>query len=663
MPNVQNRGILSRLGELLLVIPAFLLMPFWDLGKFLSKKAYGGGWVRGLFVGLAGLPATCYGAFFAANVVGWQYGWSWPVWMLAGALGFALVGFIVWPALYLIILKPVWDLCEKIFKVNRKLAENVVQPLSSSLIGVVRHLPFSEHLWAVSEGKTAAGRKWGMKLLSGALGLGGVAAGLSAGYFVYHAVVGLIPVFGALPAFSGVFLSQVLAAALAVTAVVLVGGFINQYVEYGRDKEGREAFTAVAYSGIITFLAATKLAFISSLSLVMLVPAAALVFVVSLAYVLPAFLALLQGGLMEAVLKGWKNLLEAAYDAEEDKAYALFFAQFANICVAVGEALVAYLVAGAVHLPDGITYAVTAAVALYSYASSSRELGSSKRISPVFGFTLSAIVGGVSYYYAPASVAAHGFYQFAFGVGMAFFTGLLAYPIAYLALRLIAKPVAPAVGPALAAVNDKASSVYKAVSERVRKLQRAAFDDSTPYSGMFGHLFLIGVIAAAVLTGVTTAIPSLHFSFWLNTAITVFAAINVYMLLAKLSSRYGAETLAFGVGCAALMGAGHWALGLSGGNWWAAGVVGVAAAAVASCIVAPAVYLVVRPVANAVLTPWLAPLLKALFDGAWAIYVGFWKQFHIVFRFLRAVFGPVFVIVAGIWASMRAAYSRIMGRK
>jgi hypothetical protein len=663
MPNVKSENAFVRLLKLVLYIPAILLMPFWESGKYLSKKAYGGGgFIRGIFVGLSGIPATFYGAFFAANVVGWHYHLSWPLWSLAGALGAAFVAGIAWPAFYLFPLKPLWDLGDKMFKGNEKLAKNVVQPVCKALIGVVRHLPLSEHLWEVSEGKTKAGRKWGMKALAFGLGLSGLAAGLSAGYFVYHLGLSLIPVFGALPLLSGIFVSQVIAATFAATAVVFATGFLWQYMFEDDNQKGPESVTAIAYSAGFTYLAVTKIAFFAGLSTVALVPAAVGLFVVSLAYLLPGLLSLLQGGLIDAVLKGWKKLLEAAYDADEEKDYALFFAQIANICVAATEALVAYLVAGAVHLPHPLVLAVTAVVALYSYASNPRELGNRKEVSPIFGATLALIAGVASWYFAPAALVAHGFYRFAFGTGMTFFVGLLAYPIAYLALRLVAKPVSAPLGKGLAAVSDRASAAYKKISEKVRKMQRAAFDDSTPFSGMFGHLFIIAVIVLAIWSGLPLALPLVSFGFWINTALTIFAAINVYMLLAKLSSHYGAETFSVATGGMALLAAGHWALGLSGGNYWAAGVVGLTAAGITGGLLAPAVYLILRAPSSVILTPWLAPLLKTVFDGLWFVYAGFWKNFSIVFRILRAIFGPVIAIVVSIWQGVRAAYASMFGR-
>jgi hypothetical protein len=662
MPNVKNGKF--GLAQIFLAIPALLFMPFWNLGKYLSKKAYGGGgFVRGLFVGLSGVPATFYGAFFAANIVGWHYHLSWPLWSLAGAIGAALTAGIVWPAFYLLLLKPLWDLGDKLFKANEKFAKNVVQPMATALIGVVRHLPGSEHLWEVSEGKTKSGRKWGMKALAFGLGLAGLAVGLSAAYFVYHLGLSLIPVFGALPLFSGVFFSQVIAATFAGTALVFATGFLWQYMFEDDNNKGGESVTAIAYSAALTYLAVTKVALIAGLSLLSIVPAAIAVFVVSLAYVLPALLSLLQGGLMDKVIKGWKTLLEAAYDAEEDKDYALFFAQVANICVAAAEAVVAYFVASAVHLPVELVYGITGLVALWSYASNPREFTSSRTVSPVFGVTLSLAAGVASWYFAPAALGAHGFYHYGFGIGMAFFVGLLAYPIAYLALRLVTKPVAPALGKALAALSTQATDLYKKVSAQVRKLQRAAFDDSTPYSGMFGHLFIIGVIVLAVMSGVPLALPLVNFGFWINTALTVFAAINVYMLLAKLSSHYGAETFSVSTAGIALLAAGHWALGLSGGNYWAAGVVGVTAAAITGGLLAPAAYLVARVPANVILTPWLAPLLKTVFDGLWSIYAGFWTKFTVVFHILQAICRPVIMIMVGIWSAVSDAYARVFGRK
>jgi hypothetical protein len=502
-----------------------------------------------------------------------------------------------------------------------------------------------------------------MAALAFGLGLADLGAGLAAGWGVYHLGLSIIPFLGALPLFTGVYVAQVIAATFGLMALVFVTGFLWQYMFEDNSKNGGESVTAIAYSGGLTYLAVTKLAIFAGLSTVALVPAAAVVFVASLAWIVPGFLSLLQGGLMDRILKGWKNLLEASYDASDDKDYALFFAQFANIVLAVGEAAVAYFVAGLVHLPQELVWAASGLVGLWAYASNPRELTGSRTVSPIFGITLAGAAGVASWYFAPADLMAHDFYRAAFGVGMALFVGLLAYPLAYLALRLVAKPVAPTLGKGMAALSTKATNAYKAISDKVRKLQRAAFDDSTPFAGMFGHLFIIAVIAAAVWSGLPMALPLVHFGFWLNTALTIFAAINVYMLLAKLSSHYGAETFSVATGGSALLAAGHWALAISGGSYWAAAVVGCSAASIVGGLIAPAVYLVVRVPAQYVLTPWLAPIIKTVFDGLWAVYAGFWSKFTVVFNVLKAVLGPLFAIMAGIWAGVQAAYARMFGRR
>jgi len=269
--------------------------------------------------------------------------------------------------------------------------------------------------------------------------------------------------------------------------------------------------------------------------------------------------------------------------------------------------------------------------------------------------------GLAAYHFSPASLSAHGFYHYALAVGITFLVGLIIYPLAYLALRFVAKPVAPAVGPALASVSSAATDSYKKIADRLSKLQRAAFNDSTPYSGMFGHLFILAVIAAALWIGGPLALPFIGTGFWLTTVLSICVAINVYMLLAKLSSRYGAETFSVATAGMSLLAAGHWAYGLSASNYWAAGVVGLVAAFITGGVIAPAFYLAVRLPANVVLTPWLAPLIKGIFDGLWFIYAGFWKKFSIVFRIVSAVLGPVFAIMASIWAGVRSAYTRMFG--
>ena len=658
MPIAKDRKF--GFWQIILAVPALLFMPLWDFGKFLSKKAYRSeGFVRGIFVGLSGIPATIYGALFAANIVGWHYHHGWPLWVTSGLVASALVGGIIWPLFYLLFLKHLWNLGDKLFKLNEKLAKNFVQPLSSKLVGVARHLPLSENLWKISEGNTKPGRKWGIKALSAGLGLAALFVGASAGYSVYHLGLKLIPVFGSLPLFSGVFLSQVIAATVALTAVVFLTGFLFQYAYVDDSNNGSKSVTAIAYSAGFTFLALTKVTFVAALSPIALVAAGVLIFVVSLSYVLPALLALLQGGLMEHILKGWKNLLEAAYDSDKDKDYALFFAQFANIVIALIEAVIAFVVASAVHVPVELVWLVTAIVALYSYASNPRELSSSRAVSPIFGITLAGAAGVASWYFAPASLLAHGFYRFAFGLGMTAFVGLLAYPLAYLLLRVLVKPFSGPVGTSLAALSKRTTDLYTKLSTRVTELQRAAINDTTPFANMFGHLLVIGLVGLAVWQGASLAAPYLDLSFWLSAVVTGIVAINLYMLLSKLSSSFSGETLCVVSGGAALLAAGHWALGISGHNYWAAGTVGIVAALVVGALVAPVVYLVARALAKYLLTPWLAPLLKTLFDGLWSFYVGFWKLFSGLFSLLRVLLYPVIAICAAV----RRAYQSVLGRK
>jgi phage-related protein len=70
--------------------------------------------------------------------------------------------------------------------------------------------------------------------------------------------------------------------------------------------------------------------------------------------------------------------------------------------------------------------------------------------------------------------------------------------------------------------------------------------------------------------------------------------------------------------------------------------------------VAPAVYLAIRPIANLVLTGWLAPLLSNTFDFMWKVYEGFWRQFSVVYRLVLAIVKPIFSFLAKLVAPIIA---------
>jgi hypothetical protein len=676
MPNSKSRGPIGTVGSLLLYIPALLFMPFWELSKFLSKKAYGGSWLRGIFIGLANIPATIYAISFAYSVAAYQFDLNTPLSVLIAAASGAITAGIIWPGLYLVIFKPLWQLADKGFKLNRKFAEGVVEPLSTGVVNFVRALPGSNRLWTASEEKPVDGdkpgsssstrAKWGIKVLSGLLFVASLATGFAALYFVYTALMAYLPVFGHLPFSSGLYLSQVIAATVAAMSLVFVTGALAQYVEYGHDKDDRQSFTAIVYSAAAAFFAVTKLTLFAGLSLALKVPAAVVIFAGVLAYALPVVLICLQGGFVARVLKAWGKLLDAAYDGDEDKAFTLFFAQVANIVTAVVEGVIAYVVAGLIHLPFAGSVAVGVAAVLLSYAANPKSFKADRTVNPTFGIGASVLAGVAAYYFAPQAVAS-GFWHYAVTLASVATVGLLVYPVAYLGFRGLTGPLAPTAGPALAKVADAAASAYKVVGSRLSKLQRAAYDDSSKFSSLFGHLLILGLIAAGIWQGGIDlywhAVGALSVAFWLKAVLTAFAAINVYMLLGKLSSSYSGETFSVGAGFAAGIIAGHWALGMASGNYFAAVVVGFLAAAFAGGVVAPAIYVVIRPVANAILTPWLAPLLNAIFDGIWAVYAGFWKRFAVLVKVLASVFAPVAAFFAAVWKGVADAYARITGRK
>jgi hypothetical protein len=151
----------------------------------------------------------------------------------------------------------------------------------------------------------------------------------------------------------------------------------------------------------------------------------------------------------------------------------------------------------------------------------------------------------------------------------------------------------------------------------------------------------------------------------------VFLAINMFMLLGKLFSRYGAETLALFAGAASGLGGAHFAWIASGGNIYATVSVGLVLAGLVGGILAPVVYLVARRITDSWLTSWLAPLLNKSFDYLWDRYEDFWRLFarlyrfvsriwRSVWKFIKSIVGPVFSFIWSIVGPILAAIGSLI---
>lgn len=653
----QKTGALRALLNVIFFIPVVAYMALKKSGSWICNKAYRGGWVRGIFIGLVGVGVSVFTASSTADFLSTTVGWKPFAVFTGGTVAFVLTMTHIWPFLYWAIVRHIWNFGEKVLKVAEKFSKNVFKPFTEGLIGVLRNAPGSNALWSIVEGKVG-GKSWGIKLLQSALVVGAFALAGLIGFVTCKALIGV----GTLPALSFMHLEHILAGVVGFTAA-----YFSVAIGFNLVKEGDGGATAMAYSGVGTWALLTQTSLLAGASLPVTIGAGVVAFLAGVTYIVPGAIAILQGGLVERIVKAWGEFLESVYAKEENKEFRSFYHHVMNIVVAVGIGSLVYKYIGLVHLPVLANIVLAVLAGFYTYTDGSKEMLDRSGGNALIGFLVSLVSGYAAYLYLPVFFGLAGGWLVAAIIASVFGVALIAYPFAYLIVRFLTAWAAPALAPLFAGVHDFFSNVFKNVGELVRKVQRAAFDDKTKFNSLFGHLGSVALVYLAVRDVLPLATPYMPSSFWLSAAIVGVVGINLVVLINRLVSRYSAESLAFASGVTALWMAGKVALEVSGGSWVAAGVVGLTAASLVGGIVAPIVYLILRAPANLVLTGWLAPILDTIADTIWNVYTSIWsfvgERLAFVTKIAMVVLGPIVAAVKGIWASVSALYDRLTGGK
>lgn len=653
--NTKNDSVLVKLGKGILYLLVGAVMLYWEPAKFLCRKAYGGKWYQSIGAGLIGLVVSIVSAVSAADLA-MANNLSLVWWASASFASFFLMGGIIWPLAYIGVFKPLWKAGDKLLDLTRSFAKNVAGPCFKGLVKAARAVPGAAALWnSVEEQAPAEGvkrrKRWAVGIFTGAVGIATLALGASVAYTVYNYMMDLVPtVLVALHA------NQILAGLVAATATTFVVVPLVQLLD-----EGKEGYLVAVLSAAATWALATQTALYATLGGAALYAAIGGTALAGFVYVVPGLIALLSGGLVEALLKGWKNLLEAAYGDEPNKDFRKFYHNAMNIVLAVLGGGVAFYVGGLIALPAVVVWVVAIASALYCYVEALREFTNKEAGNALIGVTVSVAAGVAGWFLLPGLIGVTDGWLVALCVGIVFGVGFIVHPLAYLVVRFATAWASAPVGNFLDSVHSGAVSSFAKLRVAIRDMQKKAFNDTSAYSGMFGHLLNLGAITAIVWQGVPLALGYMSFGFWLNTLAVVFIGVNLFMLLGKLCYKWGAESLAFSTGVITLLGSAYWAYGVSGGSVVATIMIATTLASLVGGIVAPAVYLLLRPVANFLLTGWLAPLLSKSFDLLWSVYEGFWRQFAGLYRLALKVVKPIALFIYGIIAPVVKWIASVIG--
>jgi hypothetical protein len=665
-------------------VAAFML--FYEPAKWLSRRAYSeGGFFKGLFVGSLGAVLSVYTGFQTAGLLGLSFGFSAAVNFTGGFTAFLLAMFIIWPAAYLYFFKPLWEYTEKFGRWVEKFFRHRVGPVFVRASELAANVPLAGRVWDGVRGIVPEGalmpRRYGVRTVQLIVGLGSLAFASMVTVDAYDLMTAHVPdLFGVISADSLTLL-------LAGTVFFFVAAPLLALLDYGK-----EGWAVASFTGIITHFSIKYCPVFMALPVVNKVALAAAFMVVGFIWVVPAFIVAIQSGFAVAVLKKWKKLLEAVYDDEPNKAYRKFFHHVMNIVlsVVVG-ALAAYF---SVRLGLPVLLVGTVGVAMFgaTYAYAFKDSIDKTYGNVMLGLLASIASFAVGWFGLPVYFTAlAGGWLAAWSLMVTFATFLVVYPLLYLVFRLLTSWASAPLGDLLERLHNWVRETFKAVREWVLKMQRVAFADTSDYAKMFGHLFNIVVAAAALWQAWPLALTYLSFGFWASACVVAFVGVNLFMLFGQLFSRYGAVSFSIGLSSLTLIGTAVWAYKLSESLAIAISV-SLTTSSVAGSLVAPAIFLGLRPVANKLLTPWLYPLLDKTFDFLWDLYVAFWEKFAVVLRILRRAFGklalvfwriyavvhsivapifvflagliaPLFVLIAGTWVAVWGSLSAVFGRK
>lgn len=650
----QIGQVLGGLANALLFIPTVIYMALRESSKWLGERAYRGGIFRTLVVGLVGFALACVTSISSANFLSGSLGWNPASWFVGATLAFVLTLSHIWPVLYLAVVRHIWNLGEWLLKQVNVFSKQVLKPAAFGLVGVLRKAPGSDYLWKIVEGE-AGGKNWGIRLLAAVLFLGAVVLSALVGFQVFAALSGFLP----LPMLSFLHLEGLFAGVVGLTVFYLLASTFVSFID-----DGEAPATAIIFSGLSTYGLLAYTPILAGTSLPLTIGGAFFSFLFGVAYLIPGLIALLQGGLVERLLKAWGRLLDSVYADNENEDFQRFYRHAMNIVVASAIGIIIHANIGLLNLGAVAGLLVAVLAGLYFYAAAGKEFVDSSSSNSLIGFLFSLLSGYLAVSLLPVHFALAGGWLFATVVLSFFLTGLLAYPIAHASVRALTGFAAPFLGARLEALHSVAFSAFKSVSDLIVKMRREAFQDRTGFDSLFGHIGTALVAVAAVKSVLPLAAPFLPAALWLSTLIVVTFGLNLVILMNRLFRRYSAESLSFAVGVTSLFLVGRAVL-LSSGSGLAAAIVGLGAAWLLGGVLAPGFYLVLRAPANLLFTKWLGPVLDSVSDFIWQTYVSIWsfvaERFSGLSRTVMAVLRPVIAAVQGIMERVRRIYARLTG--
>jgi len=635
----------TTVWQLLLNIIFFIPVTLRISGKWLCQHAYSrshnGGWGRTIFINIVGVLLGIAVGWQSADTLAFVYELGTPSWILTFVVAGVLTYTHVWASLYHFVLRYIFDVWDKLWSAYERLWREGLLPTIASITNTLKMLPGSSHLWSQLQNEYGS-RSKGVRFLEVLLTIGVFATAAFIAYETYQWVLH----------FNYTFVGFT---TVAVAAGLSAGGIAIAIVSPAFDSKSYSVVTAASTLGawaLVTYVPA-----VAALQL----PVKAGVFagaeVFGIAYAVPGFVVILQGGLMRKILTQWKKLLDSAYGDESDRDYLRFFQHVSNIVLAAVLTWASYVLSIEATLPLWLAYTVATITAVYSYAEGfQKHFGKDQGNRDIAAVTIT-LAAFAAYH---AGFATSTMVNLVLSVVTLFGSALIVYPMAYITLRALTRFISAPVGVTLESIHSKLSSKIVAAFASLRAKQDEAFNDRSDFAIMFGHLLNIGVLATALVVALPAVSPTITNNPFVDMAIIAFVGINGFVLLGRLFTYYSGATLAFFTGMTTLATVGYYVNGVTG-SWITAGFLGLFASGVVGGVIAPLFYLYVAKKILSPFTDTLAPIVIRIFDALWTAYKALWTAVGRQIDRVLAFLAPIMAAIARTWQTIAAQIGRIFG--
>lgn len=639
--------------RILMVLFALTVMPIYEYGKKVSKHAYDG-IVRAICNGFIGIGLASFASFLTAKSLGWDLEYNFFVWFMAAFLSWPLTFFVAWPTVYLVAVKPLFDVFEALFKWTEKLAEKQLKALFSGLVSCIKVLPGAGNLWSYVEDEKK-GYKWVTNVVTFLAGASFVGFAAYVAYTTYTFALPFV-------SFSNpYFLSELAAGLIAIIPTVVAAVIPLQLLEKNKLHVAAITASGATTYGLFPVIASTTASLgLTSTFLFGTVP---LTFILLLGFGYPAVHGILKSGLFAKLLGKVKYLIEQTYD-EDDKKYESFYTHVVNIKLALAIGAVVTVFGAPIYpfIPAPALYGLAAILIVAAYIG----LGEFLEDSPVnvfAGLASSALAGWYFHSSFADGLGTFALWSSIGGIAIAMF--FLVFPLGYILGRFITNPwLAHPVGGLLDGAHNKASKLARRVSKWwEEKVYDKTYAEDSDYTKLFGHVANLCLLGLGIWQAIPLATGWLGMPVWLTAIGLAVLGYLTYLILGKLLTGIGPISIGFGLSVAAGLFVGYELYGVNASYWWLATLIGASAFGLSLSIVFPLAFLLVKLVANPLLTGWLTPILEGVYNFFWKRFEGIWKRFVAVYEVVyRNFFKPAIDFFARLIASAKAWWDEFRGR-